>query len=463
MKHLTHIALIVLTLGAQTASGELFTPTYEGTWEGELGEAPDASEVLISLNRENGRLTGTFSLPAEGVLDIPIASVELDGDVLVMRITPARIFRGTVHDGEARGTLVLHDQGERAVPMRLVRENSVAWQGYLVEREKRRAEREAAIAARITTLEQTTVGPAAESVDPTALECMVTAAAASGSTAMVINLNGKLVGEWYAQGESRRIEAMSATKSILNLAIGRLLTLGLLESIDVPVHDFYREWSSGGRESITVRHLLSHTSGLFSPMPTHPIYESDDFVRFALESPIVQRPGTRFVYNNSATNLLAGVIGRASGQPLDEFLRDNLFSALGITDFSWSRDSAGNPHGMAGLQIHARDLATLGELVIRRGEWAGARLIDEQWFDESIQPSSELTDKVGLLWWLVRDGEEVIGYSARGYLGQYLVVLPAAGLVAVRMVESSPQYNPDTDVFSDFERRVLALARKSCI
>jgi len=53
---------------------------------------------------------------------------------------------------------------------------------------------------------------------------------------------------------------------------------------------------------------------------------------------------------------------------------------------------------------------------------------------------------------------EIVGYQTNGYLGQYLVILPAAGIVAVRMVRRKPQYDHQTDGFSDFIDAVLSLA-----
>jgi CubicO group peptidase (beta-lactamase class C family) len=270
--------------------------------------------------------------------------------------------------------------------------------------------------------------------------------------------DGDLVGAWYPRGERRKIEAMSATKSVVSLAVGRLLTTGALESIDVPVHTFYPEWATGPRSAITIRHLLNHTSGIEVGRTAEAIYASDDFVRFALDADLASEPGTVVFYNNSATNLLAGVVGEAAGQRMDLFLRDDLFARLGITDFGWSLDPAGNPHGMAGLQIHAEDFARIGQLVLQRGEWNGERLIDDAWFDASMAPGSELSPRVGLLWWLTRDDDgAVAGYRADGYLGQYLVVYPRERLVGVRMVGQSAAYDAETDGFPEFQAMLRAL------
>jgi hypothetical protein len=53
---------------------------------------------------------------------------------------------------------------------------------------------------------------------------------------------------------------------------------------------------------------------------------------------------------------------------------------------------------------------------------------------------------------------EIIGYRADGYLGQYLVILPRADLVATRMIRRKPEYNPDTDGFDDFVDCIRSMA-----
>jgi CubicO group peptidase (beta-lactamase class C family) len=247
-------------------------------------------------------------------------------------------------------------------------------------------------------------GAAAERVDSAALARLLEAASAAHSDAVVVLYDGEVVGEWYRGGESKRIEAMSVTKSIVNLAFGRLVTLGAIRSIDLPVSTFYPEWREGERSRITIRLLLSHTSGLRSH-PTPGLCASSDFVRFALGADVTSEPGTRFTYNNTAVNLLAGIFASATGKRMDLFLRDDLFAKLGITDFNWELDSAGNPHAMSGLQIHAADLAKLGQLALDRGRWQGEQLIAESWFDESLRAAIELEPLSGLLWWLIPDGE----------------------------------------------------------
>jgi CubicO group peptidase (beta-lactamase class C family) len=244
-----------------------------------------------------------------------------------------------------------------------------------------------------------------EGLDTTALRNLVEQARVTNSSSLVILKNGKLVFEWYGHPRER-IEAMSATKSIVSMGLGHLIDQGKLE-LDQPVYTLFSEWKEGRRSQITVRHLMNHTSGLQADVTTEKIYASPDFVKHALTSEIIHQPGKVFFYNNSALNLLAGIAGRAAGEPLDQYLGRTLFAPLDITDFTWTKDNAGNPHGMSGLQIHAVDLAKLGQLMLNRGEWNGKQLLSREWVELSTKPGQPYNPTNGLLWWLVFDSIRV--------------------------------------------------------
>lgn len=366
-------------------------------------------------------------------------------------------------------------------------------------------------------------------INARALSALVKAAAASHSDALVVLKDGQLLGEWYFGKPVGPIEAMSATKSVVGLAVGALLAEGKIKSLDEPVCTFYPEWKQGRKQTVTLRHLLTHTSGLQNvPRTDVEIYPSPDFVQLALAAELSDAPGAAFSYNNKALNLLAGVVQKASGQRLDVYLREGLFRQLGIVDFAWTLDPAGNPHGMSGCQIRPADLAKLGQLMLQQGRWNGRQLLTPEFVAASVQTSQPLYPAYGLLWWLVpastaylvgpaqisqleaaRVAPEFVakarglqgsypntaayntalerafgpnyqravsealggvgvslaqktygpfvGYSARGYLGQYLVVYPQHGLVAVRMARASDAYQESTDGFADFEQAVARL------
>jgi CubicO group peptidase (beta-lactamase class C family) len=236
-------------------------------------------------------------------------------------------------------------------------------------------------------------------INKQALDQLLDAAQKSHTDALVVFKDGKQYDEWYFGKKPGKIEAMSATKSVVNLAIGCLITQGKIKSVDQPVCEFYPEWKQGRKKNITIRHLLNHTSGLQNlPRSDIEIYPSPNFVQLALTAELSDDPGTAFAYNNKAVNLLAGIVQKASGKRMDLYIKDEIFTPLGITDFSWTLDKAGNPHGMAGLQILPADFAKLGQLVLNRGKWNGKQIIAQSWFDISMRPGQEFEPTCGLLW-----------------------------------------------------------------
>lgn len=241
------------------------------------------------------------------------------------------------------------------------------------------------------------VAPA--TIDALALQQLLRAAEAAHSDAVVVWKDGRKVGAWYFGKAPKRIEAMSATKSIVNLAIGRLVTTGAIRSIDDPVSKYYPEWKQGRKRAITIRQLLDHTSGMQSD-GSQEVESSPDVVQLALAAELTDEPGTHFYYNNKAVNLLAGIVQKASGKKMDALLQSDVFGPLGITNFVWVRDSAGNPYSYARLQMLPEDMAKLGQLVLDRGRWKGTQLIAPEWFD-AIMRGSPIEPRAGLLWWLL--------------------------------------------------------------
>ena len=223
-----------------------------------------------------------------------------------------------------------------------------------------------------------------------------------------------MIADWDFGHQGEKIEAMSATKSIVNLAVGRLIDSGKIKSLEQPVCDFYPEWRQGRKQKITIRHLLSNTSGLYQD-PNENVYQSPDCIRLALAAEMSDEPGAKFSYNNKAVNLLAGIIEKASGKRMDHFFGEEIFAPLGITDFGWDHDKAGNPYGMAGLQIKAIDLAKLGQLVLDEGDWRGQRILSRDWIQTSTRPSQTMEPTYGLLWWLTPSTSSIVDDDTFAY------------------------------------------------
>lgn len=354
------------------------------------------------------------------------------------------------------------------------------------------------------------------------LEALITEARATNSSALVIIQDGKTMVNEVLDGQGEQpIETMSVTKAVISLLVGRAVTLGHIPDRETPIYEFYPEWRQGRKKDVTLKHLLTHTSGLQNvPMAPAEIYPSPDFVQLALCAELDNAPGEKFEYNNKAVNLICGVLERATGQKADDFARTELFGPLGIEDFHWVRDPAGNPHGMSGLRLRPRDLARLGELTLNDGEG----LISSDWIRESTHPATPAFKRIGLLWWMWHESmtytvtpEHVqnlreanakaahlqaleqmigehdrtelgklmgqhdfrppdlpartrwcaehlgprIGYMHDGWLGQYLCIHEFTRTVAVRLIASDhPKAQDEESGWPDFSERLVEFLNK---
>lgn len=226
------------------------------------------------------------------------------------------------------------------------------------------------------------------------------AARATESSALVILQDGEPLAEYYAEDDFGLLHTMSVTKSVVALGVGRMLTTGDLDSLDTPVADYFPEWRQGRKQDITIRHLLSHTSGIQNERRAdEEIYPSSDFVQLALTAELDHPPGEHFAYNNKATNLIAGLFPRIVGQRMDHYISEQIFEPLGIEEWDWDLDDSGNPQGMAGLRLHPSDLAALGQLVLDEGRHEDSVIIESEVVAKLLESGSEQVPTSGLLWW----------------------------------------------------------------
>lgn len=264
-----------------------------------------------------------------------------------------------------------------------------------------------------------------------------------GVHGVLVARHGRLVAERYfgGAGGGRLHNLKSASKSVLSALAGLAIENGVLE-LDQPIADFLAEAANlddPGKQKITVRHLLTMTSGLESTSFGNygSWVASRNWVRAALARPRQAEPGARFAYSTGGTHLLSAVLARAADRSTHDFARERLFAPLGIERSAWARDRQGIHVGGNNLSLLPRDMLKFGQLYLNRGRWAGEQLLSWQWVDESTRPSlagprgrSRIYGGYGYLWWL-RGTRERGAYIASGYGGQYIYVSPADDLVIV--------------------------------
>ena len=258
---------------------------------------------------------------------------------------------------------------------------------------------------------------------------------------------GAPIGE-VAHGPDVKHDLRSVTKSVIALLVGIAIDRSLIASVDEPVFKFFPEYSdlrTPDKDRILLRHLLTMTAGLewdeLRPY-TDPqnseirMMRSPDRYRFALERPVQAPPGQVWNYSGGATELLGAVVGKAAARPLGQFAREFLFDPLGISDVAWS-PNIDMPSAASGLRLRARDLAKIGQLMLRRGRWEGQQIVPAQWIDDATAPQIGPADRLyfyGYQWWLGRsliDRREVPWVAGVGLGGQRVFVVPALDLVAV--------------------------------
>jgi CubicO group peptidase (beta-lactamase class C family) len=207
----------------------------------------------------------------------------------------------------------------------------------------------------------------------------------------------------------------------VSILVGMLIAEEKIASLDAPLSTWYGEFAEGRKADVTLRHVLTHTSGLEHRRGAGVLNEQRDRLAFVRKSPVVDEPGAKFSYSNEAVQLLSGIIRAAAGTPLDAYADRALFAPLGVGEHSWDKDGAGNVQTFYGLALSARDLGRIGQLMLQKGEWKGEQLVPAEWVDASTHPA-EGTPEHGLLWWIRRargsvsiPGAEIDALATRGF------------------------------------------------
>jgi CubicO group peptidase (beta-lactamase class C family) len=186
-----------------------------------------------------------------------------------------------------------------------------------------------------------------------------------------------------------------------------------------------------------------------------------DHYRFVLEQPVVAPAGQLYTYNGGGTALIAAVLQRATGKPLDELARTLLFDPLDITDVEWHRWDNGTAIAASGLRMRPRDLARIGQLVLSRGAWNGKQIVPAAWVDAATAPQINGPELYfyGYQFWLGRSlvqGREVDWASARGLGGQRVFIVPTLDLVVVVTAGLYHSFNEGWVPIAVLNRLVLA-------
>ena len=286
-----------------------------------------------------------------------------------------------------------------------------------------------------------------------------------GGVGLVVLVNGQIAGEEYSQGMTAQspFQSNSMHKSVVAMLMGAALADGIVQSADDPVGKYIPALKNDPRGRITLRQLLSMTSGLKNPSlakmesPAVEIMLGNTSAA-ALSLPIETRPGI-FNYNNANLQLagtaLANAVQRAGKGRYADYLSQKVWCPLGNHDGQlWLEFAGGQPRYFAYLNASLRDWARVGELLRRGGEWNGQQLIPASWI-AAITAPSPANPNYGMGIWRGSPWKRERRYSKEvsmtvpqreafladdvfyfdGFGGQRVYVVPSAGLVIVRAGE----------------------------
>jgi CubicO group peptidase (beta-lactamase class C family) len=299
------------------------------------------------------------------------------------------------------------------------------------------------------------VEPSAAGFDPQKLNAALDAAMADRSSDVVLLRGGKIVAERYAADGNvdRKQQIASAAKSMVSVLVGVCLDQGKIKSVDQSAADFIAQWRGTPKAAITIRHLLTMTSGLNDKGLALRGITGDQFAINAA-APQMAPPGTRWAYQTAMFHLLYHVVSHAAGESFEAFATRNLTGPLGMQHTDWVTSAGQGANGPVTNYYTAacsgRDLARFGLMALRGGRWAGKPVVSAGYLKQATAPSQDLNPAYGFLWWenakagygaeeavagtadLRFDGSPRDTFAALGAGVQAVLVVPSLDLVVVR-------------------------------
>jgi CubicO group peptidase (beta-lactamase class C family) len=268
-------------------------------------------------------------------------------------------------------------------------------------------------------------------------------------------LNARLTGRynyfdpaWHPYYHGSGLHSMqSVSKTVTSVIIGAAMQRGDFKAdLDRPVLSYFDAAKvrnvDDRKRRMTLRNVLTMTTGLdwVEDVPyddprsdSSRMEATDDWVQYVIDKPMAHEPGEIFDYSSGATELLAHIFQRETGQDIDAYGQRYLFAPLGMRHH-WKRTYLGLVDTEGGLYLSGTDLAKIGYLYLNDGSWEGRRIVSADWVRHSVRPAIDAHWQglqYGFKWWLQPlEGSQEIIWHAIGFGGQRLMVFPSQQLIA---------------------------------
>ena len=318
-----------------------------------------------------------------------------------------------------------------------------------------------------------TSSPEEQGMDSAALARLVDYGTTLSLDSLLIARHGRIVLDaYYAPYDANTPHVInSSTKAVIGTLTALAIKDGLLDSTDHHVLDLFADRGNANsddtKKAVTLQHLLDMTSGLDwkEPLSGRPesvidMERSPDWVKFILDRPMASAPGDVFNYNSGGPHLLSAVITKLTGKSASDYAKAKLFGPLGISTWNWRRDPQGISTGGYGLALQPRDMAKIGYLYLRRGQWEDKQLIAPEWVDRAGRATvtmnlpGEPAMRYSNLFWALPNKNV---YMAVGYHCQLIMVFPDPDVVAVTTARDFCPFSRLADAISGTVRSQAAL------
>ncbi len=286
------------------------------------------------------------------------------------------------------------------------------------------------------------------------------------TVAYVIIKNDSIIHEqyWDGYGEDSYSNSFSMAKTFTSMLIGAAIDEGKIKSVDQPVGDFLPEYNSGENAKLTIKELLTMSSGInFDENYVSPFaypaaaYYGPDLKKLTDQYAVKDEPGKVFKYLSGNSVLLGLILEKATGKKISDYASEKLWKPIGAKNKAfWSLDHEdGMEKAYCCFNSNARDFARLGELYLDSGKWNGTQVISTEYVLNSIKCADlvdvegKKIDQYGYAWWLIpnylpakQTGKGHAIFYARGILGQYILCIPDQKMVVVRLGKKREKQKP---------------------
>ncbi len=262
-------------------------------------------------------------------------------------------------------------------------------------------------------------------------------------TVLVLYKN-HIIAEKYADGFSKDtpILGWSMTKSIIATLYGTLQKEGKLNvNSTAPIP----EWKNDERKHITINNLLRMQSGLeweedYTKISdvTKMLYLDTDMTIAQKEKKAIAKPTEIWNYSSGTSNLLSGILRDqfSTRQEYLDYPYKVLIDKIGMYSMLIEADMEGNYIGSSYGWATTRDWGKFGTLYLNKGNWNGEKLFSDEWVNYITKPTKNSDGVYGAHFWLNAGGKfpdvPKDMYSANGFQGQYVFIIPSKDLVVVR-------------------------------